>query len=100
MVLPHAIAFNADAAPEAMRRIARALGTQGAPSAAAGVFDPAQANGAAVALRDIGMHQSDIDRAADIAVSNPYWNPRPIGSAQRTEIRELLQRAFEGVRPE
>lgn len=46
------------------------------------------------------MHQSDIDRAADIAVSNPYWNPRPIGSAQRTEIRELLQRAFEGVRPE
>lgn len=100
VVLPHAIAFNAGAAPQAMKRIERALGIQGKLSAAAGLFDLALANGAPVALRDIGMQASDLDRAADIAVSNPYWNPRRIGPAQRTEVRELLQRAFEGVRPE
>ena len=100
VVLPHAIAFNAGAAPQAMRRIERALGTQGKASAASALFDLARVNGAPVALRDIGMNGSGLDRAADIAVSNPYWNPRPIGPAQRAEIRELLQRAFEGVRPD
>ncbi|SCK21112.1 Alcohol dehydrogenase, class IV [Variovorax sp. HW608] len=100
VVLPHAIAFNAEAAPQAMQRIGRALGVQGKSSAAAGLFDLARANGAPVALRDIGMRADDLDRAAEIAASNPYWNPRPIGPAQRAEIRALLQRAFEGVRPE
>jgi alcohol dehydrogenase class IV len=99
VVLPQAIAFNADAAPQAMQRIERALGVQGKSSAAAALFDLAHVNGAPVALRDIGMQAGDLDRAAEIAVSNPYWNPRPIGPAQRTEIRELLQLAFEGVRP-
>ncbi|MGJ7530560.1 maleylacetate reductase [Variovorax sp. GB1P17] len=99
VVLPQAIAFNASAAPQAMQRIQRALGKASA-SAAAGLFDLARRHGAPVALRDIGMKVEDLDRAADIAVSNPYWNPRPIGVAQRGEVRELLQRAFEGVRPD
>lgn len=99
VVLPQAMAFNAEAAPEAMRRIERALGTTGRVSAAAGLFDLALSNGAPVALKDIGMREADLDQAADIAVSNPYWNPRPFGPAQRANIRELLQRAYEGVRP-
>ena len=98
VVLPHAIAFNADAAPRAMARIQRALG-HAAPSAAAGLFDLARENGAPVALREIGMKLADLDSAADIAVRDPYWNPRPFGAAQRGEIRELLQRAYDGVRP-
>lgn len=98
VVLPHAIAFNADAAPGAMARIQRALG-HAAPSAAAGLFDLARENGAPVALREIGMKLADLDSAADIAVRDPYWNPRPFGAAQRGEIRELLQRAYDGVRP-
>lgn len=100
VVLPQAIAFNAAAAPDAMRRIERALGTTGRSSAAAGLFDLAVSNGAAVALKDIGMPESDLDRAADIAVSNPYWNPRPFGAGQWLDIRELLQRAYDGMRPE
>ncbi len=100
VVLPQAMAFNAAAAPEAMRRIERALGTTGRISAAAGLFDLALHNGAPVALKDIGMREADLDQAADIAVSNPYWNPRPFGTAQRADIRELLQRAYEGVRPQ
>ena len=96
VVLPHAIAFNASAAPEAMRRIAEALGSD---NAAQGLQDLARDNGAPIALKDIGMRAEDLDRAADIAVSNPYWNPRPFGPEQRGEIRALLQRAYDGAPP-
>lgn len=100
VVLPQAMAFNAPAAPQAMKRIERALGLSGQRSAAAGLFDLARDNGAPVALKDIGMKASDLDKAADIAGSNPYWNPRPFGAGERGEIRDLLQRAYEGVRPD
>ena len=96
VVLPHAIAFNASAVPEAMRRIARALGSQGA---AEGLQALARDNGAPHALKDIGMREEDLDRAADLAVRNPYWNPRPFGLADRDAIRALLQRAFNGDPP-
>jgi len=99
VVLPQAIAFNAPAAPEAMSRIQRALGGAAQSSAAASLFDLARDNGAPVALRDIGMKEDDLDPAADIVVSNPYWNPRDAGLAQRGEIRQLLRNAFDGVRP-
>ena len=94
IVLPHALAYNAAAAPEAMRSIAVAL--QGS-SAAQAVFDLARDNGAPVALRDIGMREVDLDRACDIAMQNQYPNPRPL---EREAIRRLLQDAFEGLRPE
>ena len=93
IVLPHATRYNQDAAPQAMLRIARALGTR---DAAAGLYDLAQQLGAPVALRDIGMPASGLDRAADLAVTDPYWNPRPI---ERSGIRQLLQNAWEGIRP-
>ncbi|WPH17505.1 maleylacetate reductase [Variovorax paradoxus] len=100
VMLPQAIAFNATSAPEAISRIERALGSAEPRSAAADLFDLARDNGAPVALRDIGMKEADLDRAADLVVNNPYWNPREIGVAQRGEIKELLQKAFEGIRPE
>ena len=93
VVLPHALAYNAQAAPEAMRRIAGALG---GGSAAQSVFDLAKANGAPVALRDLGLPVEALDRACDIAMQNQYPNPRPL---ERGAIRQLLQDAFEGVRP-
>jgi alcohol dehydrogenase class IV len=93
IVLPHALAYNAKAAPQAMRRIARALEGE---SGAQAVFDLAKNNGAPVALRDIGMQAQDLDRACDIALQNQYPNPRPL---ERAAIRQLLQDAFEGKRP-
>jgi maleylacetate reductase len=93
IVLPHATRYNRDAAPGAMMRIARALR---ATEAAAGLYDLALSLGAPVALRDIGMPADGLDRAADLATTNPYWNPRPI---EREGIRNLLQDAFEGKRP-
>jgi maleylacetate reductase len=49
-----------------------------------------------VALKDIGLKQPDVDKACDIAMQNQYPNPRPL---ERGAIRQLLQDAFEGVRP-
>ena len=93
IVLPHALAYNAAAAPEAMADIAVALGAAHGPQA---VFDLAKNNGAPVALRDIGMKEADLDRACDMAMQNQYPNPRPL---ERQAIRQLLQQAFDGERP-
>lgn len=93
VVLPHALAYNAKAAPEAMRRIARALESPSGPQA---VYDLARDNGAPVALRDLGLQAADLERACDIALQTPYPNPRPL---ERAAIRQLLQDAFEGTRP-
>jgi len=93
VVLPHALAYNADAAPDAMRRIERALG---APHAAQGVYDLMKTLGAPLALKDIGMRETELDRAAELATTAPYFNPRPI---DRQPIRALLDNAFSGRRP-
>jgi maleylacetate reductase len=93
IILPHAVAYNAPGAPEAMAKVARALGVE---DAAQGLYDLAGTVGARRALRDIGMAESGIDQAADLAVKNPYWNPRPI---ERGAIRDLIARAWTGERP-
>jgi alcohol dehydrogenase class IV len=95
VVLPHATAFNEAAAGEAMARARRALGATG--TAARALFDLARDHGAPVALRDLGMHERDLDRAADLATQSPYWNPRTI---DWTGIRSLLENAFYGRRPD
>ncbi len=94
VVLPHALAYNAPAAPGAMARIARALGADGdAPGA---VQRLARAHGAPTSLAALGLPESALDRAADLAVQTPYPNPRPL---ERAALRALLQRAFDGAPP-
>jgi maleylacetate reductase len=93
IVLPHALAYNAAAAPEAMKRIARALGASDAPAA---MYALARDNGAPTALREIGMQEVDLDHAADLAMTASYWSPRPL---EHGAIRSLLQRAFDGASP-
>jgi maleylacetate reductase len=93
IVLPHAIAYNSVAAPDAMARLARALGTK---DAAKGLYALAGRLGIRRALKDIGMPQDGIERAADLAVQKPYWNPRPI---DRAAIRQLIARAWAGEAP-
>ena len=93
IVLPHAMRYNAAAAPEAMRRIARAIGTSEAPD---GLWELEQRLGLPMKLADIGMKQSDLERAARIAVEAPYPNPRKVEYAP---VLELLHYAYEGRRP-
>ena len=93
VVLPHATAYNAPAAPLAMARVARALASG---SAAEGLYDLAASLGAPLSLAAIGMKADALDQAAEIAVENPYYNPRPV---TKDGIRALLQNAFEGRTP-
>ncbi len=93
VILPHAIAYNASAAPDAMARIARALGTD---NAALGLYELAKSLGAPTALKNLGMPDGELDRCAEIATQNAYWNPRPIVQA---EIRTLLDAAYHGQPP-
>jgi alcohol dehydrogenase class IV len=93
VILPHAANYNRHAAPEALGRVARALGVK---SAAGGLFDLAVAIGAPTTLAEIGMAAGDLDLAADLATRNPYANPAPV---TREGVRALLEDAFYGRRP-
>ena len=93
IVLPHAAAYNAAAAPDAMVRVAQALG---AGDAAGGLYDLAVSLGARIALREIGMREDDLEKAAEIATRDPYYNPRRVDQAA---VRDLLVDAYHGRRP-
>jgi len=94
VILPHAVAYVAPAAGEAVKRIAGALATLSAP---AGLYELAGRVGAPRSLLEIGMPAEGVDLAADLATRNPYWNPRPI---EQGAIRALISRAFEGAPPQ
>ncbi|MDX3246719.1 maleylacetate reductase and hydroxyquinol 1,2-dioxygenase domain-containing protein [Streptomyces sp. ME18-1-4] len=93
VVLAHAMAYNAPAAPEAMDRIARALGVPDAPT---GIFDLIHRVGGPTSLRGLGMAEADLDRAAELATAQPYPNPREV---TRDGIAHLLRNAWQGGRP-
>jgi alcohol dehydrogenase class IV len=92
IVLPHALAYNAPKIPKVMAQLAAVL---------------PESNGDAInglnvlltklkikrGLKDFGFKEEDVDKAADIAVANPYWNPREV---EREPIRELIRRAWAG----
>jgi alcohol dehydrogenase class IV len=93
VLLPHALAYNAPAASEAIGRLERALNAAPAPDA---LFDLAQSLGAPAALKDIGMPQEGIGQAIEILLAEPGWNPRPL---EEKPLADMLQRAWEGRRP-
>jgi alcohol dehydrogenase class IV len=93
ILLPHAVAYNASHAKDELAGFARALGV---PDFAQSLYDLAGRVGARRALRDIGMPQSGIGRAAEQALANPYWNPRPL---ERDAIHDLIARAYAGDPP-
>ncbi len=93
VVLPHAAAYNAAGAAAAMRRVARALGVEDAP---AGLHALAKRLNAPTSLRELGLPEDALDRAAEIASRDPYPNPVPI---ERAAVRALLGRAWAGDAP-
>lgn len=72
IILPHAVAYNALAAPDAMARVARALG---AADPAWAIFELAGRLGAKQALRDIGMLADGIERAVEMTMAAPTGIP-------------------------
>lgn len=92
IMLPHTIGFNAQGAGEKLAPLAETF--EATPGI--GLFAFAEKLGSPTRLKDLGLSEADLDRAADIAVANPYSNPRPFG---RDDIRALLQDAWEGRQP-
>jgi alcohol dehydrogenase class IV len=92
IILPHAIAYNAPNIPKAMKKLAGVLpGSEG--DAVKGVNVLLQKLQVKRSLKNFGFKEEDLDRAAEIAVEKPYWNPRPV---EQVTIRELFRRAWAG----
>jgi maleylacetate reductase len=94
VVLPHALAYNQPAVPDAVAALSRALGRVDDPARA--LWDLAGRLGAPRSLAELGMQEEDIPRIADLAVANPYANPRPV---TREGIESLLHAAWAGDPP-
>lgn len=94
IILPHATAYNQHEAAAELAPIAALFGGTEPGQA---LWDFAKSLDAPMALKDLGVAESDLDRMANQATKNPYWNPREI---TKDGIRALLGRAWEGVAPQ
>lgn len=95
VMLPWSVAYNRQHAPEAMSAIARALNTDSA-NVPGVLHDLVIRVGAPTALKTLGMQQGDLRKAAEIALSKPYYNPREV---TLQGVLELLTSAWAGSRP-
>lgn len=98
VMLPHVAAFNAEAAPQALERIAVALGGPAEARLAGGLLhDLAVRIDAPTSLAALEMSADDLDEAAGLTVQAVgSGNPRPVDV---DGLRGLLQAAFDGRRP-
>jgi maleylacetate reductase len=94
VVLPHALAYNQPAAPQAVAALSRAL--DGAANPARALWDLSGQLGAPRSLRELGMAEVDIPKIVDQVITNPYANPVEV-----TEIglTRLLRAAWAGEPP-
>ncbi|KAL1865796.1 hypothetical protein VTK73DRAFT_5067 [Phialemonium thermophilum] len=92
IVLPHAVAYNAPAIPQALVKLAVALPDSDG-DAIHGLNVLLQKLGVRRDLKSFGLKEEDVAKAAEIAVSNPYWNPRTV---EKEAIQELIRRAWSG----
>ncbi|WP_170474095.1 maleylacetate reductase [Ruegeria arenilitoris] len=93
IVLPHSVTFNEIVVAEQLAPVRYALGGDHAGQA---IWKFARHLGAPMTLKGLGLREADLDHAAEIAVQNPYWNPREV---TREGIRALLQNAWAGNAP-
>lgn len=96
ILLPHALAFNAPAAPAAMTRLCRALALPDAASCARTLASLAAKGGVPAALSDIGMREEHIAPAVSAVMASSYPNPRPIAG---DAVSVLLRDALSGAAP-
>ncbi|MEN3309757.1 MAG: maleylacetate reductase [Micromonosporaceae bacterium] len=93
VVLPHAMAYNAPAVPDVMRRIAGVLGVRDAPT---GMYDLIASLSGPTSLRELGLAEADLAEAAGRATAAAYPNPREVTVAG---VAGLLREAWQGRRP-
>ncbi|KKC34228.1 maleylacetate reductase [Devosia psychrophila] len=91
ILLPHAVSHVEPAVPELLAPVAELMGTR---TAALGLQALAKSLGAPMRLLDLGLTETDLDRAVSLATERPYWSPRPI---DRQTMMPLLRRALTGA---
>ncbi|KAG7286735.1 hypothetical protein NEMBOFW57_009047 [Staphylotrichum longicolle] len=92
ILLPHTIAYNNPAVPEAMRDLAEVL-PESNGDAIEGLNALLNQLRVERALKTFGMKEEDVDKAAAIAMENRYSNPREV---DQEKLRELIRRAWAG----
>lgn len=92
-VLPYVVAYNASAAPDAMTRLARALGAD----PALGLWQLARRIDAPTSLSAVGLRIDQVAEAARLVDEQRPTNPRPV---DRLSVGELLAHAQVGTPPQ
>jgi alcohol dehydrogenase class IV len=90
---PYAIGFNAPAAPDAMRRIERALGVN---DAARGLYDLNVQLGLPTGLKDLGLKERDIEKAVEVVAAVKITHPRPVS---KSDLDNVIGQAYAGAPP-
>lgn len=90
---PYAIGFNADAAPDAMARIERALGVK---NAARGLYDLNVRLGLPTGLKGLGLREEDIGKAVDVVATVSIDHPKPTSKA---DLFNIITQAYAGAPP-
>ena len=93
VILPHALAYNAPAVPDAMSALRLATGHEDPALALQNLSRDA---GGPVRLSELGLAEADLAGVIERALANPYWNPRPLEAGP---LGQILQRAFAGEAP-
>ena len=93
VVLPHAVHFVAPAAQPQLARLAAGLEVE---DVAGGIWDLGRRLGTPASLAELGLAETELDRAAAQAVAKVVQTPRRAGV---TELRALLEAAWQGRRP-
>ncbi|NYZ14521.1 maleylacetate reductase [Azospirillum sp. RWY-5-1] len=94
LVLPHVAAYNTPFAPEAMGRVAAAMGVS---DVGAAIFDTMVASGLPTRLGEVGFSGDAVAEAARITVETDNGsNPGPVTV---DAVRGILEAALEGRRP-
>jgi len=97
IVLPHALSYNLSSlSGPVLQKLSRAFTGRDDGDPIAGMnelMSKLSEGGVKRALRDLGMPEEGIDKAAEAAVKNPYWNPREL---RKDGIREVIRRAWAG----
>lgn len=93
IMIAHVAAYNADAAPVAMTRLARALKARDAWT---GLYELARVLNVPLSLKEIGMPEDSIGLAIERITQNAYSNPR---MPDARTLRVMLTRAWNGEPP-
>ncbi|KAK4508599.1 hypothetical protein PRZ48_002338 [Zasmidium cellare] len=93
IVLPHALAYNVPKLDKGvLEKLAGALpGSEG--DAVRGLEVLLGKLGVQRGLREFGMQEGNVDRAVEVAMEKPYWNPRAV---EREGLREVIRRCWAG----